>query len=79
MIAAYRFHPAQEEKKFLHPNPAGLIRVLLFKQSSMELHTSTDVACYQKQVLLSYEHLHGVDFSKQMRKPLPNWSHGRAF
>ena len=44
----------------------------------MELYTSTDVACYRKQVLLPYEHLHGVTFSKQVRKPLPNWQHGWA-
>jgi len=31
-----------------------------FEQSSMELRASTDVACYQKQVLLPREHLHGV-------------------
>ena len=31
----------------------------------MELHTSTDVACYRKQVLLPFEHLHGISFSKR--------------
>ena len=43
----------------------------------MELLTSTDPACYRKQVLLPCE-LHGVSFSRKIRKPLPNWLHGRA-
>ena len=41
-----------EDKAGAISNPAGLIRVLILNQSSVELHTGTDVACHQKQVLL---------------------------
>ena len=55
----------RKERNYIHPTPAGSIRVLLFKQRSMELRTSTDVACYRKLVLLPCDHLHGISYRKQ--------------
>ena len=59
--------PGLEEERGTYCNPR-VIRALFFLQSSMELHASTDAACYRKQAILSHRHLHGTSFYKKMLK-----------